>query len=67
MPDEAGYIGRLVTYEEADRLLNRTERFLLAAARTEWLRSIEIDEQIREMEVQGEEQEQQYNNDGEKK
>ena len=52
MPDEAGYIGHLVTYEEADRLLNQVERMILAAARNEWLRSIEIDEQIREMEVQ---------------
>jgi len=52
MPDETGYIGHLITYEEADRLLDQVERTILAVARNEWLRSIEIDGQIREMQVQ---------------
>ena len=68
MPDEAGYIGHLVTYEVADQLLNEVERLVLTAARNEWLRSIEIDERIRAAEVQRREQEQQSasNNDGER-
>lgn len=68
MPDEAGYIGHLVAYELADQLLKPGEKLILTAARNEWLRSIEIGEQIREMEARQREQEQQYNsnNDGER-
>lgn len=47
MPDEAGFVGRLVTFEEAARLLGGTERSVLIAACNEWLRSTEIDEHIR--------------------
>ena len=68
MPDEAGYIGHLVTYEVADQLLNEVERLVVAAARREWLRSIEIDEHIRVAEDQREEQGHQSdsNSDGER-
>jgi len=68
MPDEAGYIGHLVTYELADELLSEAERFILGAARNEWARSIEIDEQIRAMEDKEREEGQQpsLNNGGER-
>jgi len=68
MPDESGYIGHLVAYEVADQLLNEVERLVLHAARNEWLRSIEIDENIRAAEVQRKEQERQSasNGDGER-
>jgi len=68
MPDEAGYIGHLVTYEVADQLLNEVEKLVLTAACNEWLRSIEIDEHIRTAEIQRREQGQQSasNNDGER-
>ncbi|KAF9647340.1 hypothetical protein BDM02DRAFT_3117246 [Thelephora ganbajun] len=54
MPDEVGYIGHLVTYEVANRMLGEVERTVLTAARNEWIRSIEIDEQIRTAEAQRE-------------
>jgi len=68
MPDEAGYIGHLVTYEVADQLLCEVERSILGAARSEWVRSIEIDEQFRAIEVQQREEGQQpnLNNRGER-
>jgi hypothetical protein len=47
MPDEAGFVGRLVTFEEAAQLLRGAERSMLIAAGNEWLRSMEIDEHIR--------------------
>lgn len=59
MPDEAGYTGHLVTYEVAAQLLSEVERLILAAARNEWLRSIEIDEYIRAAGVRPGEQGQQ--------
>ena len=67
MPDEAGYIGHLVTVEVADQLLGDGERWVLAAARNEWVRSLEIDERIRATEAQkgGEERQSNLNNDGE--
>jgi len=67
MPDEAGYIGHLVTVEVADQLLGDGERWVLAAARNEWVRSLEIDEQIRATGAQkgGEEQQSILNNHGE--
>jgi len=68
MPDEAGYIGHLVTVEVADQLLGEGERWVLAAARNEWVRSLEIDERIRATEVQKRDEGQQsdVNNDGER-
>lgn len=68
MPDEAGYIAHLTTYEMADQLLSGVERLVLAAARNEWLRSIEIDEHIHATEVQQREQGRQsdLNNDAER-
>ena len=47
MPDEVAFVGHLVTFEEAGQLLQGVERSMLTAARNEWLRSVEIDEQIR--------------------
>ena len=47
MPDEAGFVGRLVAFKEAAQLLQGAERSMLTAACNEWLRSVEIDEQIR--------------------
>lgn len=69
MPDEAGYVSHLVTHEVADQLLSDVERMILAAALNEWLRSMEVDEQIRTVETQkrGEQQEPIVNNDGEMK
>lgn len=52
MPDEAGYVGHLVAPEAANKLLSAVEGMVLAAALAEWLRSIEIDEQIRATETQ---------------
>jgi len=52
MPDEAGYIGHLVTCEVAAQMLGEAERLVLIAAYNEWLRSIEIDERIRAMDAQ---------------
>ena len=52
MPDEAGYIGHLVDVTVADQLLGDGERWVLAAARNEWVRSLEIDERIRATEAQ---------------
>jgi len=68
MPDEAGYIGHLVTYEVADQLLCEVERSILGAARNEWVRSIEIDGQFRAIEAQQREEGQQpnLNNRGER-
>jgi len=67
MPDEAGYIGHLLDVEVADQLLGDGERWILAAARNEWVRSLEIDERIRAAEAQerGEGQQPNLNNDGE--
>ena len=67
MPDEVGYIGQLVTCEVAGRLLGESERLILSIAYNEWLRSVEIDGQIRAMEAQQREEEQQSNsnNNGE--
>lgn len=61
MPDEAGYIGQLVTYEEAAQLLGETEGLVLGIAYNEWLRSIEVDEQTCAAEVQQREEGQQPN------
>lgn len=47
MPDEVAYVGHLVTFEEARQLLQGAERSMLTAACNEWLRSVEIDEQVR--------------------
>ena len=66
MPDEAGYIGHLATFEQADQLLREGERWVLAAARNEWVRSLAIDEQIRVAEAQETEGGQQSNIDGER-
>ena len=52
MPDEAGYISHLVSYEDAYRQLDEIERLILAVAFDEWLRSGEIDDQIRAAEAQ---------------
>jgi hypothetical protein len=52
MPDEAGYISHLVSYEDADQQLDGVERYVLAVAFGQWLRSTEIDEQIRAAEAQ---------------
>lgn len=52
MPDEAGYVSHLVTHEVANQLLSDAEGMVLTAAFDEWLRSIEIDEQIRTTESQ---------------
>ena len=67
MPDEAAYIGHLVTVEVADQLLSDGERWILTAARNEWVRSLEIDERIRATEAQkgGEELQSNLNNGGE--
>lgn len=46
MPDEAGYVSHLVTYEIANQRLNYVEKSVLDAAFGEWVRSMEIDEQI---------------------
>jgi hypothetical protein len=47
MPDEAGYVSHLVTHEVADKLLSDVERVVLAVTLNEWVRTMEIDEQIR--------------------
>jgi len=47
MPDEAGFVSHLVTHEVAIQRLSNVEGVVLAAALNEWVRSLEIDEQIR--------------------
>ena len=58
MPDEARYVGHLVTHEVAHQRLGNVERMVLAAAFREWLRSIEIDQQIYATETQPREEDQ---------
>jgi len=67
MPDEAGYIGHLVTVEVAHQLLGEGETWVLKAAYNEWVRSLEADERIRATEAQKRDEGQQsnLNNDGE--
>jgi hypothetical protein len=60
MPDEAGYVGHLVTHEVANQLLNSVEGTVLAVAFGEWLRSTEIDNQILLTEAQRREEEQNH-------
>ena len=59
MPDEAGYIGHLVTYELASQLLVEGERWILAAAWNEWVRSLEKDQLVPATEAQQREEGQQ--------
>ena len=58
MPDEAGYVSHLVTQEVAHQRLNNVEGVVLTAALGEWLRSVEIDDQICMTEARREEGEQ---------
>ena len=66
MPDEAGYVGHLVTFEVAGELLGEIEKWVLAAARNEWVRSLEIDERIRATEAQQRDGQPDLDNDGER-
>lgn len=67
MPDEAGYVGHLVTFEVAGQLLGELEGWVLAAARNEWVRSEEIDRRIPAAGAQQREgQQSNPNNDGER-
>ena len=66
MPDEAGYVGHLVPVEVADQRLGELERWVLAVAHSEWVRSLEIDEQNRTTEARQRQGQQSNLNDGEK-
>ena len=63
MPDEAGFVSHLVTYEVAEELLEEVEGVVLSAAFSEWLHSKEADEQLCAQKGAGEEV---LNNDGER-
>jgi len=67
MSYEAEYIDHLVAYEVADQLLGGIGGPILRTACNEWVRSTEIGEQIRAIEAQqGEGQQPNSNNDGER-